>query len=155
VAFLPTVIIRHRKENLKKCSLHGLEHLSYLCFITYPLCHDLPKLDSYVLLDVDGDPLSESDAKSGLLLIDSTWRLADKIKKTLPDALTLPRRALPKKFRTAYPRRQDDCSDPQSGLASVEALYIAHRMLTRSYDELLDRYYWRDQFLQKNYQKLT
>ena len=49
------------------------------------------------------------------------------------------REAFPPAIRTAYPRRQTDCPDPASGLSSVEALYIAHQILGRSTEKLLDR----------------
>ena len=36
LSFPPTVILRHRKENLKKCSLRGLEERPDIHFFTYP-----------------------------------------------------------------------------------------------------------------------
>ena len=110
-------------------------------FFSYPLQRELPKLDSYVLLDIDGEPLTEDDKEKGILLIDATWRLAEKIKKIIPENVV--KRRLSAHFRTAYPRRQDDCPDPQAGLASVEALYIAHNTLSRPCEELLQYYYSR------------
>ena len=47
--FLPTIILRHRKENLKKCSLRGLETHKDLKFYTYPQ-HMPENLTGYVML---------------------------------------------------------------------------------------------------------
>jgi pre-rRNA-processing protein TSR3 len=41
-------------------------------------------------------------------------------------------------------------TDPDNGLASVEALFIAHHVLGRPTEGLLDQYRWREQFLRLN-----
>lgn len=143
--FPPTIVIRHRKENLKKCSLRGLEPREDFHFLQYPN-PDLPDLSHYFLLSFDGPELSEADAGKGLLVLDSTWRYAEKMAAILPPMET---RSLPKSYRTAYPRKQDDCSQPERGLASVEAIYIAYQILGRDTGGLLDHYYWRDDFLRQ------
>ncbi len=149
-----TVIIRHVRENLKKCSLSGLEARDDFLFFTYPPCAQgkemLPGLAGYLLLDVEGEPLTPQDRSSGLILLDATWRLAEKMKQNIPALKDLPRRSIPEGFKTAYPRRQDDCPDPESGLASIEALYIAYWASNRPLEGLLDSYYWKEQFFQKN-----
>jgi pre-rRNA-processing protein TSR3 len=101
-----------------------------------------------VVLTLDGAPLEHSDKDHGLLLLDGTWRYAGQMSKILPSSLC--RRSLPTHFQTAYPRRQDDCPDPTRGLASIEALYIAYQILGRDTTGLLDHYYWKEAFLQKN-----
>jgi len=63
--FLPTVILRHRRENLKKCSLRGLEERADMRFYTYPTS-TLPDLSSYVLLGMDAPTLSKDDAGKGM-----------------------------------------------------------------------------------------
>lgn len=143
--FPPTLILRHRKENLKKCSLRGLEEREDMHFFTYPLIQPLPDLKDYVVLTLDAPPLSREDAAFGLFLIDGTWRYAAKMVKVLPQSFRA--RSLPPIAKTAYPRCQEDCSDPSRGLASVEALYLAYEILGRKTKGLLDRYYWKDQFI--------
>lgn len=149
-----TIIIRHVRENMNKCSLKGLEGHFDFQFYTYPKCvqgkEALPDLTGYVLLDVEGEPLTSSDSTSGFVLLDGTWKLAEKMKHNIPELQNLPKRSIPGGFRTAYPRRQDDCPDPEAGLASIEALYVAYFVSGKSLDGLLDRYYWREQFLEKN-----
>lgn len=143
---MTTAIIRHRRENLKKCSLSGLEEHEGLVFYTYPV-DPLPSFAGYLLLKVGAPPLTEADVGRNLLLIDGTWRLAQVIEKQLP---LLEARSLPGNFRTAYPRKQTHCPDPHAGLSSVEALFLAHKLLHRPHSDLLDRYFWKNQFLGLN-----
>ncbi len=147
--FPPTIILRHRRENLKKCSLRGLEARQEMRFFTYPK-DPLPDLKGYVLLTLDGPPLTSKDGSLGLFLIDSTWRRAQTMFRQLPMPHSFECRSIPPEYTTAYPRSQEDCSDPGRGLASVEALYIAYHLLNRPVSGLLDEYYWKDAFLEKN-----
>ncbi len=147
-AFPPTIILRHRRENKKKCSLRGLETRDDLRFYQYPN-PQLPPLAGYLLLTINAPSLTEADAHYGLLLLDGTWRYTAKMYAATTGLAVLPKRSLPSALRTAYPRRQDDCPNPNQGLASVEALYAAYSILHRSTTALLDNYYWRDHFLQQ------
>jgi pre-rRNA-processing protein TSR3 len=147
--FPPTIILRHRKENLKKCSLRGLESREDLQFFTYPHAL-LPPLCGYLLLTLDAPPLRPSDKHRGLFLIDGTWRHAQTMFRQLPQPHLFESRSIPLDFVTAYPRRQEDCSDPSRGLASLEALFVAYYVLGRSVEGLLDQYYWKGAFLEKN-----
>jgi pre-rRNA-processing protein TSR3 len=142
-----TIILRHRKENLKKCSLTGLESRADMGFLTYPSSH-LPEKDGYLLLSLDAPLLSIADKDKGIYLIDGTWKLAAKMDSMLPFAPE--RRSLPKHYRTAYPRRQTGCLDPDIGLASVEALYIVYTILERNTTGLLDNYPFAENFLELN-----
>lgn len=146
----PTLIIRHRLENLKKCSLRGLEARSDFVFITYPYT-ELPPIDNYIILSLNAPPLTQADAPLGLLLVDATWRYAAKMMKPLTGLPHIHYRSLPDHFRTAYPRRQEDCPDPERGLASVEALFLSFLLLGRSTEGLLDHYYWKNEFLKINH----
>lgn len=144
--FPKTIILRHRKENLKKCSLHGLETREDLHFLTYPN-DPIPFLENGILLTLEAPPLSEKDQGRPLFLIDGTWRYAAVMAKTLPHPKQWIRRSLPPNIRTAYPRKQTACIDPTRGLASVEALYVAHLILGYRTKGLLDHYYWKQTFL--------
>lgn len=148
--FPDTIVLRHRRENLKKCSLRGLEGRPDIHFYTYPK-EPLPPLADYIVLALNAPLLTCEDSSRGLLLIDATWRYAETmthyVKQTQAE---LHWRSLPKTLKTAYPRRQEDCEDPERGLASVEALYAAYVLLGRDSSGLLDNYYWKDQFLELN-----
>ncbi len=152
-SFLPTIILRHRKENLKKCSLRGLEHNKNIKFFSYPTQLDLP-INGYVSLDLEAKPLSIKDREKGLFLIDATWNYASVMTRQIDTRYHLEKRSLPKDFVTAYPRKQTGCSSPDRGLASVEALYIAHKILNLPTTNLLDNYYWKDLFLSLNKESL-
>ncbi len=145
-SFPPTVVIRHRLENLKKCSLRGLESRPDFIFLTYPYT-SLPDLSGYIILAVDAPPLSVDDADRGLLVLDATWRYAEKMMRPLHQQPHYLYRSLPHHYRTAYPRCQHDCPDPERGLASIEAIYLSYLLMGRSVEGLLDRYYWKEQFL--------
>jgi pre-rRNA-processing protein TSR3 len=147
--FPPTVVIRHRLENLKKCSLRGLEERLDFQFFTYPYT-GLPPLEGYVILTLDAPPLTRQEAHCGLLVIDATWRYAQKMIQPFLNRQDYLYRSLPSVCRTAYPRRQRDCPDPERGLASVEALYLAYHLLGRDTTGLLNNYYWNKQFLELN-----
>lgn len=148
--FPPTVVLRHRKENLKKCSLRGLEENVNFNFFTYPYDR-LPDLSNYIMLTLDAPELSKKDTDLGLFILDATWRYADVMLKQMEEsASVMIKRSLPSHFRTAYPRRQNDCVDPERGLASIEAIFAAYHLLGRPTDGLLDNYHWKEAFLLKN-----
>src|SRR5437667_295817 len=96
--FPPTCIVRHRRENLKKCSLSGLEIRNDLIFVKYPPSNEtiLPISSSYFILDFEGDQIGENDKDRGFVLIDATWKLADKIYQNLPVLHTLEKRSIPR-----------------------------------------------------------
>lgn len=144
-----TMILRHRKENLKKCTLHGLEKREDLHFLTYPR-DPIPCIENTILLTLDAPPLTKEDHHFPLFLIDGTWKYAARMERSIPQRETWIKRSLPSDFRTAYPRKQTDCIDPSRGLASIEALYIAYHVLGYDKSGLLDHYYWKDAFLRIN-----
>ncbi|NGX34673.1 MAG: hypothetical protein K1060chlam1_01026 [Candidatus Anoxychlamydiales bacterium] len=146
-----TIIIRHKKENLKKCSLKGLEKRDDISFFRYPMKNSINislDLSNYILLEMSSQELSSKDQNKGLLLIDSTWKYVDKILKILPE--NIEKRSLPKNFKTAYPRKQTLCPDPIRGLASIEALYLAYLITKKDTKNLLDNYYFKEKFLKIN-----
>lgn len=149
--FPSTIIIRHCRENLKKCSLRNLETRSDFQFFSYPhFSTPLPDLEGYLLLTLDAPPLSLSDQPYGLLVLDGTWRYAKKMEQFINPKASFIKRSLPSHYRTAYPRIQNDCSDPTRGLSSIEAIFLCYHILERNTDGLLDFYHWKEQFLQKN-----
>ena len=148
-SFPPTYILRHQRENLKKCSLRGLENREDCLFFTYPTSL-LPETSSYLLLAIDAPPLQASDSDKGLFLLDATWRYAAKMLQFVEAKVSIEKRSIPHGFHTAYPRRQNDCPNPEEGLASIEALYIAYLILGRDPSGLLEGYHWKELFLEKN-----
>lgn len=142
---LPTIIVVHPRENRAKCSIEPLRGRSDLRFVNFSPRLTLD-LQNYIRLAVDGPPLGESDATCGILLLDGTWRHAERMETHFRH---VPPRSLAG-FHTAYPRVSKLFRDPSGGLASAEALYIAYRLTRRPSDGLLDAYHWRDRFLELN-----
>lgn len=105
-------------------------------------------LAGYVRLGIEGPLISQADAQSGLLVLDGTWRLADRMEKFYRQ---IPVRSLPP-VQSAYPRISRVYPDPTGGLATIEAIYTAYRILERPCDGLLDDYHWAAEFLACNEQ---
>ncbi len=95
---------------------------------------------------MDGPQISEADAASGLLVLDGTWRLAEKMEPAYEE---LPVRSLAV-WKTAYPGVSKLFDDPASGLATIEAIFIAYQLMGYNTEGLLDGYYWAEEFLTQN-----
>lgn len=99
-----------------------------------------------ILLEVGAPVLSATDAGRRLLLLDGNWKHVEFLRSRVvgtPIARSLPT------IETAYPRRNRDGLDPQVGLASVEALYLALKILGQDDVSLLAEYHWREEFLRR------
>ena len=140
----PTVIVRHSRENPRKCSILPLRGRPGIVILGYPV-KKMPDLTNYVRLAADGPELSPADAASGLLLLDGSLRWAGAMTRHFENVTP---RSL-HGYQTAYPRVSKQGTDPDNGLASVEALYVAYRILGRPVEGLLDHYRWREEFLRQ------
>jgi len=140
-----TVIVRHPKESPRKCSILPLRHRPDVLLLPHPV-KDRPDLTGYIRLAAEGPPLTDADRSSGILLLDGSWRWAGVMTRDFAD---VPPRSLAG-YHTAYPRVSKQGTDPDNGLASIEALYIAYRILGRPADGMLDEYRWAEEFLRLN-----
>ncbi len=140
-----TLILRDRRERKERCTIWPLREHPAVRIVQHPWKQP-PDLTNYVLLWHEGPELSGEDADKGLLLVDGSWRWAQKLSLPL---LEMPKRSL-RGIRTAYPRSSKLFEDPDGGLATVEALYAAHHILSRDIKGFLDSYYWAEGFLQSN-----
>ena len=141
----PTIIVRHPAESPRKCSVWPLRGRADVVFLPYPVRHP-PDLTGYVRLAADGPPLTAADADAGVLLLDGSWRWAASMTRDFAD---VPPRSL-SGWKTAYPRVSKLFADPDNGLASIEALFLAYHLLGRPTAGLLDAYRWADAFLLAN-----
>lgn len=141
----PTIIVVHPSEKRSKCSVEPLRGQTGFVFWSFPK-RGPESLDGYVRLGIGGTPLTAQDYQQGLVLLDGSWRWAVEMEKSYQD---LPVRSLGP-WETAYPRRSKLFVDPVEGLATIEALYAAHCQMGRDVEGLLDSYYWRTDFLEKN-----
>jgi pre-rRNA-processing protein TSR3 len=143
---VPTTVIRHAKERIAKCSLRFLHGRAEMTFLRAKPGFTFDAT-GFLLLAVEAPALSPGDAGKPLLLLDSTWRWLPQLERCLVGAPIA--RSIPGKLRTAYPRVSKVFDDPSAGLASIEALYVARRLLGDDDPSLLDGYRWRDTFLQQ------
>ncbi len=141
----PTIIVRHPRENPRKCSVLPLRGRDEVRFWSYPV-KERPPMDAYVRLSADGSQLSVADADKGILLLDGSWRWAAAMARDFQD---VPPRSL-HGWSTAYPRVSKLGTDPDNGLASIEALFVAYHLLGRPTAGLLDSYRWAEEFLRTN-----
>ena len=103
-------------------------------------------LDNYFRLGFGGPVISQADSDQGLLVLDGTWKLAGRMENVYSE---VPIRSLPE-FQTAYPRTSKLYEDPLGGLATIEAVYLAYKLLGRDTTGLLESYRWADDFLELN-----
>lgn len=141
------VVIRHPRENLKKCSLRGLESRENFAFFK---AKDGFLFDAtgYILLQNNAPEISEKDKGLPILLLDSTWALLPKVRNKIHGKPIL--RELPSSIKTAYPRVSKSGNDPQNGLATVEALFAALSLSGQRDESVLQNYIFKDTFLQLN-----
>ena len=139
-------VIRHCRENVKKCSLRGLhDHPDFEFF----KAGDGFSFDAtgYILLEIDAPAISPTDAGLPILLLDSTWRLLPTIRAKVCGGY-IPR-SIPPSTNTAYPRVSKIFDDP-SGLATLEALYAAMRLTGNPDPRVLKGYPFAKRFLEIN-----
>ena len=134
-----TTVIRHPKERISKCSLRFLHDRPEMTFL-----RGKPDLrfdaTGFILLAVDAPPLSLADQGHPLLLLDSTWRWLPQLNACVTGEPI--KRSIPGELHTAYPRVSKTFEDPAGGLASIEALYVARKLLGDEDPELLHNYHW-------------
>lgn len=108
-AAMNVVVIRHPRENLKKCSLrhlHGRPNFEFLA------ASDGFSFDAsgFTLLEIGAPEMSPADADRPVLLLDSTWHLLPRIRNKVFGNFVS--RSLPPSIKTAYPRVSKMHSDP-------------------------------------------
>jgi pre-rRNA-processing protein TSR3 len=142
----PTVIVVHPKERRSKCTILPLRGTPGIRFARSTSVAATGPLEGYVRLDVNAPPLSAADVDRSLLLLDGTWRWVEDL--AIPFG-SLETRSIVG-VHTAYPRGAAIGELPDGGLATVEALYAAYRILGRSTEGLLAHYHWSAEFLELN-----
>jgi pre-rRNA-processing protein TSR3 len=174
---LPIVVVRHPKERRSKCTMQPLRWAAGFFF--YNALKDF-RYDAtgHLVLALDAPALGPTDAdwtteervsdeahwqthewapvaadfarynRRPLLLLDATWRRLPQVEQCVSGNSI--RRSLPRGLVTAYPRVNREGDDPDAGLATVEALYVALRLLGEDAEEVLASYRWAGAFLERN-----
>lgn len=144
-------ILMDKRENPRKCTIHPIKDRPDFFVRYFSKDRPIAAFGADCLLHVDGEDLSEMDVSGlrSLGLIDCTWkRVAPTMQRV---SLPLPRLVrIPEGFTTAYARRNKEGKDPDAGLATIEALFIAAAFLGFWDESLLEKYYFKSEFLKGN-----
>ena len=144
---MKTFVIRHPKENRKKCSLR---HLCQRPDFEFHNAKDGFVFDAtnMTLLEIGAPVISPADAGRPILLLDSTWLKLPKMRSKVIGNFVP--RSLPNGIKTAYPRTSKIAEDPDCGLATVEALFAAQYFMGTPDFSVLDGYAFAEKFLEIN-----
>jgi pre-rRNA-processing protein TSR3 len=145
----PTIIVVHPKEKRSKCTVEPLRGHEGFRFWKYP-GRGGESLTGYARIGLGGPLLTPRHQSLGLVFLDATWRLADRM---AADFAELPVLSL-EGWETAYPRTSKLFADPAAGLATIEAIYASYVQTGRNPAGLLEHYRWGDEFLNRNAARL-
>ena len=148
-------VLMDRRENKKQCTVYPLRARPDFSLRYFDNGKEmLPAFAADILLHVGGEPLDAFRARHTgarrIATIDCTWkRLAtviDRVAAPMPKLVKIPG-----EFVTAYPRRSKiPGMDPEGGLATIEALFIAAAFLGKWDESLLGEFHFKNQFLELN-----
>ena len=144
-------ILMDRKENPRKCTILPQKAREDFTIRYFAGGRPIRAFQADCLLHIDGEDLSllKNVQVSSVGLIDCNWKKVtgclQKLVKPLPRLVSFPQG-----FKTAYPRRNAEGKDPDGGLATIEALFIAAAFLGFWDETLLDKYHFKDAFLEMN-----
>ena len=146
-----------RTESPNKCSILPLSYRSDFRIVRFDRRYPIAALTGRVLLHPEGEVLEAPSAKATLAgddafvlsAIDCNWkrlgRILAKVAAPLPPLVRIP-----DGFRTAYLRRNKRDEDPEQGLATIEAVFLAAAFLGNWDETLLKEYAVADEFLAAN-----
>ncbi len=147
-------IVLDHGETANKCTITPLRERSDFKFFPVFGQGPLGPLRAPILLHPDGKCLTNIDRVlpvTALASVDCVWRRLPKILTRLSWVSAPPVLAkVPDGFVTAYPRRGRPSADPEGGLATIEALFIAAALLGNWDVSLLSRYYFGRAFVKRN-----
>lgn len=143
-------ILMDAKENPRKCTILPLKHRSDFNIRYFRGGRTIEPFFAQALLHIDGEDLSKISSRiTSLALIDCNWKHVEptlqRVQRPLPQLVRIP-----EGFQTAYPRRNKMGNDPEAGLATIEALFIASAFLGFWDETLFEKYYFKEDFLEKN-----
>jgi pre-rRNA-processing protein TSR3 len=148
-----------KTERPNKCSILPLDGRADFRLTRVVANEALPAFSGDCLLHPDGVPFDRMTeearrAVKTLSFIDCNWLrlpgLVTRIAKPLPTLV-----AIPPGFVTAYPRRNKQNLDPEAGLATIEAVFIAAAYCGVWDETLLAKFHWAKEFLAANAERLA
>lgn len=146
-------ILVDKSESVTKCTILPLEYRTDFEIVRFGRNRPIAALTGDFLLHPEGQLLSDVRVQGAkvekISLIDCNWRWLPGILQHLAQPWPALVR-IPEGFVTAYPRRNKEGRDPENGLATIEALFIAAAFLGRWDETLLKEYYFAGRFLEIN-----
>ena len=149
-------ILVDRTERPKKCSILPLAYRDDFRIVRFDRRRSIAPLTGSLLLHPDGVPLSKSTvdglaSREAIVLcaIDCNWKRLETVIGRIVGSLPA-RVRVPDGFQTLYRRRNKQNLDPESGLATIEALFIASAFLGVWDESLLREYAMAAEFLSVN-----
>lgn len=143
-------------ETPNKCTILPLRHRKDFHLTSVKGRRSFDPFRSEVLLHHEGQCLTELRKSlkmvQGIACIDCVWRRLDGLLKRVAPPLPLLAR-IPDGFVTAYPRKSAQSTDPDGGLATIEAIFVAAALLGHWDPSLLSEYHFGRKFVEMN-QKL-
>jgi pre-rRNA-processing protein TSR3 len=145
-------VLMDSRENPRKCTIHPLRGRADFKIRYFKRNAPIAPFSAEVLLHMDGDNLADlpKGAKiHSLAVIDCTWKKVapalSRVQQPLPRLVRIP-----DGFLTAYPRRNLEGKDPDGGLATIEALFIAAAFCGNWDETLLEHYHFGKDFIRIN-----
>jgi pre-rRNA-processing protein TSR3 len=144
-------VLMDRRENLRKCTIHPLRSRIDFRVRRFGSEANIPPFSASCLLHVEGQCLSKISPAQfpNLAVLDCHWKRVPSLLRRIAHPLP-PLVSFPRGFSTAYPRKNQEGKDPEGGLATIEALFIANAFLGKWDETLLDQYYFKQEFLSAN-----
>ena len=146
-------ILVDKSESVTKCTILPLEYRADFEIRRFTRNRPIAPLSGDFLLHPEGrlltSPADVSPQVGKISLIDCNWRrlggILDHLERPWPELVRIP-----EDFVTAYPRRNKQGLDPENGLATIEALFIAAAFCGVWDETLLKEYYFAPRFLEMN-----
>ncbi len=150
-------VILDSGETANKCTIAPLAGRPDFRLIPVKGAGALGPLQSSILLHHEGRCLIELRESlgevSGIACIDCVWRRLDPLIRRVEGKLPVLTR-IPDGFATAYPRKSVLDTDPDGGLATIEAIFVAAAILGNWDTSLLSNYYFGRRFVELNARRL-
>jgi len=148
-------IVMDAGETANKCTIAPLSDRADFKIIRVKGEGPIGPLSAPLLLHHEGQCLSELRTRfsevSALASIDCVWRRLAPIQARLVWTSGLPVLVrIPAGFQTVYPRVSAKHTDPDGGLATIEAIFVAAALLGKWDLTLLSKYYFGRAFIEKN-----
>ena len=149
-------VVLDKEETANKCTIVPLADRADFRLFRVKGAGPLGPLQAQVLLHHEGESLTTLRNSlpmiQGIATIDCIWRRLEGLLKRVVSPLPVLAR-IPDGFMTAYPRKSAKGTDPEGGLATIEAIFTAAALLGNWDVSLFSKYYFGRKFVELNAQR--